>query len=152
MPKPFFFVDSIQFNNQHNMKSILTFALLIPVMSLFIMAHDGPSPGDEYIMELTDNNFQKKVLESDKLTVVDFWAEWCGPCRRVGPVIANLAKEYKGKVNVGKVNVDHNAMISEKYNIRSIPTVLFIKNGKVLDKLVGVSPKSAYVKKIEKYK
>jgi thioredoxin 1 len=150
------------------MKSMLTFALLMPVMSLFILAHSNTMPiinthvkagfstydppGDEYIIELTDNNFQKKVLASDKLTVVDFWAEWCGPCRMVGPVIANLAKEYKGKINVGKVNVDHNAGLCEKYSIRSIPTVLFIKNGKVLDQLIGVSPKSAYVKKINKYK
>jgi thioredoxin 1 len=134
------------------MKSILTFALLMPLMSLFIMSHSGTMPGDEYIIELNDDNFQKKVLASDKLTVVDFWAEWCGPCRTVGPVIASLAKDYKGKINVGKVNVDNNARLSEKYNIRSIPTVLFIKNGKVLDMLIGAYPKSAYVKKIDKYK
>ena len=79
--------------------------------------------------EYTDSNFQTDVLASDKLTVVDFWAEWCGPCRAIGPVIEELSKEYDGKVNVGKVNVDVNPQVSMNYGITSIPAILFIKNG-----------------------
>ena len=97
----------------------------------------------------TDLNFQNEVLSSDKLTVVDFWAEWCGPCRAIGPVIDELSKEYAGKVNVGKVNVEENPKISMDYQITSIPAILFIKVGKVVDKLVGAQPKGYFVKKIE---
>jgi thioredoxin 1 len=103
-------------------------------------------------LEFTDVNFQSNVLESDKLTVVDFWAEWCGPCRAIGPVIEELSKEYDGKVNVGKVNVDNNPEVSMRYGITSIPAILFIKNGQVVDKLVGAQPKGIFVKKIEALK
>lgn len=99
--------------------------------------------------EFTDANFQEKVLSSDKLTVIDFWAEWCGPCRAIGPVIEELSREYEGKVNIGKVNVDHNPQLSINYGITSIPAILFIRNGKVVDKLIGAQPKANFVKKIE---
>jgi thioredoxin 1 len=99
--------------------------------------------------EFNDSNFQNDVLASDKLTVVDFWAEWCGPCRAIGPVIEELSKEYDGKVNVGKLNVDNNPEVSMNYGITSIPAILFIKGGKVVDKLVGAQPKANFVKKIE---
>ena len=99
--------------------------------------------------EFNDANFQTDVLDSDKLTVVDFWAEWCGPCRAIGPVIEELSKEYEGKVNIGKVNVDVNPQVSTNYGITSIPAILFIKNGQVVDKIVGAQPKSNFVKKIE---
>ncbi|MEO7313357.1 MAG: thioredoxin [Bacteroidota bacterium] len=102
-------------------------------------------------LEFTDTNFKADVLDSDKLTVVDFWAEWCGPCRAIGPVIEDLSKEYAGKINVGKVNVDHNPEVSMNYGITSIPAILFIKNGQVVDKLVGAQPKSNFVKKIEQH-
>jgi thioredoxin 1 len=101
--------------------------------------------------EYNDSNFQTEVLSSEKLTVVDFWAEWCGPCRAIGPVIEELSKEYDGKVNVGKVNVDNNPQLSTNFGITSIPAILFIKEGKVVDKLVGAQPKSNFVKKIEQH-
>ena len=100
-------------------------------------------------VELTDANFQTNVLESDKLTVIDFWAEWCGPCRAISPVIEELSKEYQGKVTVGKVNVDHNPNLSVNYGITSIPAILFIKGGKVVDKQIGAVPKSVLDKKIQ---
>ncbi len=100
-------------------------------------------------LEFTDANFQKDVIESDKLTVVDFWAEWCGPCRAIGPVIEELAKQYEGKIKVGKVNVDHNPQVSVNYGITSIPAILFIKGGKIVDKQIGAVPKSVLDKKIQ---
>ncbi|NML40460.1 thioredoxin [Chitinophaga sp. G-6-1-13] len=100
-------------------------------------------------LEFTDANFQTEVLDSDKLTVVDFWAEWCGPCRAIGPVIEELSKDYAGKVNIGKVNVDVNPQISIDYGITSIPAILFIKGGQVVDKQVGAVPKSVLEKKIQ---
>ncbi len=99
--------------------------------------------------EFTDANFQKEVLESDKLTVVDFWAEWCGPCRAIGPVIEELATQYSGKVNIGKVNVDVNSNVSTNFGITSIPAILFFKNGQVVDKQIGAVPKSVLEKKIQ---
>ncbi len=98
--------------------------------------------------EFTDANFQKEVLESDKLTMVDFWAEWCGPCRAIGPVVEELATQYAGKVNIGKVNVDNNSNISTNFGITSIPAILFFKNGQVVDKQIGAVPKSVLDKKI----
>ena len=103
-------------------------------------------------LEFTDANFKTDVLDSDKLSVIDFWAEWCGPCRAIGPVIEELATEYAGKVNIGKVNVDNNPQVSMNYGITSIPAILFVKGGQVVDKLVGAQPKSNFVKKIEQHK
>ena len=100
-------------------------------------------------LEFTDSNFETNVLKSDKLTIVDFWAEWCGPCRAIGPVIEELSKEYDGKINVGKVNVDVNPQVSMNYGITSIPAILFIKGGKVVDKQIGAVPKSILEKKIQ---
>ncbi len=99
----------------------------------------------------TDANFQEQVLNSNKLTVVDFWAPWCGPCLALGPTIDSLSQEYGDKVNVGKVNVDENANLSVKYGITSIPCILFIKNGEVVDKQVGMAPKPALVAKLTKH-
>jgi thioredoxin 1 len=107
--------------------------------------------GKNMALEFTDTNFGADVLASDKLTIVDFWAEWCGPCRAIGPIIEDLGKEYAGKVNVGKLNVDHNPEVSINYGITSIPAILFFKGGKVVDKLVGAQPKGNFVKKIEQH-
>lgn len=88
----------------------------------------------------TDANFETEVINADKLTVVDFWAPWCGPCLALGPTIDGLSKDYEGKVNVGKVNVDENPQLSINYGVTSIPAVLFIKNGQVVDKQIGAAP------------
>lgn len=99
-----------------------------------------------------DENFEVEVLKSDKLTVVDFWAPWCGPCLALGPTIDALAEQYSGQVNIGKVNVDENPNLSVEYGVTSIPCILFIKNGEVVDKMVGAAPKSSFEKKIEQHK
>ncbi|HTO15295.1 MAG TPA: thioredoxin [Edaphocola sp.] len=98
-----------------------------------------------------DENFEAEVLKSDKLSVIDFWAPWCGPCLAIGPTIESLAKEYEGKINVGKVNVDENPNLSVEYGITSIPCVLYMKNGEIVDKQVGAAPKSAFEKKIQQH-
>lgn len=100
-------------------------------------------------LAITDATLDE-VLKSDKPVVIDFWAEWCGPCRMVGPIIDELAKAYEEDVIIGKVDVDNNDEITSKYGIRNIPTILFIKNGEVVDKQVGVAQKTALVEKIEK--
>jgi thioredoxin 1 len=99
--------------------------------------------------EFTDSNFEETTSASDVVAVVDFWAEWCGPCRMITPVIEELSKEYDGRVVVGKLNVDHNPNISMKFGIRSIPTVLVLKNGEVFHKHVGVTTKQNLASKIE---
>jgi thioredoxin 1 len=99
--------------------------------------------------EFTDANFQETALEDGGVAVIDFWAEWCGPCRMITPIIEELSKEYEGKAKIGKVNVDENPEISMKYGIRSIPTILVLKNGEVVDKQVGVTTKKVLTDKIE---
>jgi thioredoxin 1 len=99
-------------------------------------------------LEVTDNNFEQ-LMNSDTPVVIDFWAEWCGPCRMVGPTIDELAEEYAGRVTIGKIDVDSNNDVVTKFGIRNIPTVLFFKDGKMVDKLVGVAQKSSFVTKIE---
>lgn len=99
-------------------------------------------------LELTDANFEEEVLKSDKVTMIDFWAEWCGPCRAIAPVVEELAGEYEGKAKVGKVNVDENPGVASQFGIRNIPTILFIKNGEVVDKQVGAVPKNILANKI----
>ncbi len=100
-------------------------------------------------LEFTDANFQHDVLEADKVAMIDFWAEWCGPCRMVGPIVEELAKEYGSQANIGKVNVDHNPEITQRYRIMNIPTILFVKNGQVVDKQVGAAPKAVLEQKLK---
>jgi len=99
----------------------------------------------------TDSNFGAEVLESNQVSVVDFWAEWCGPCRVVGTEVEELAKDYEGQAVIGKVNVDENPEITTKYGIRNIPTILFIKNGEVVDKQVGAVPKAVLEQKLKSH-
>ena len=100
-------------------------------------------------LEATDGNFEDLVLKSDKPVIVDFWAEWCGPCRMVGPIVEEVGVDYEGKAAVAKVDVDSNPGITAKYGIRNIPTILFFKNGEVADKQVGAVPKSTIVSKLD---
>lgn len=98
---------------------------------------------------LTDDNFEKEVLQSDTPVLVDFWAEWCMPCKMVGPVIEELAKEYEGKIKVGKLNVDQNSQMPSKFGIMSIPSILFFKGGEVVKSMVGAQPREAFKKEID---
>jgi len=98
----------------------------------------------------TDDNFSAEVLKSDIPVVVDFWATWCGPCRMVAPIMEELAEKYEGKVKIGKLDVDENQQTAIKYGVRSIPTVLILKGGQVIDTIIGAVPKIMFIEKIQK--
>lgn len=100
---------------------------------------------------LTDDNFQEEVLKSDKPVLVDFWAEWCGPCRMVAPIVEELAQEYNGSLKVGKVDVDANQKVSMQFGIRSIPTLLIFKGGRVVEQVIGAVPKRALTEKVSRH-
>ena len=102
-------------------------------------------------VEVTDTNFQTEVLKSDTPVLVDFWAEWCGPCKMIAPIVEELAREYDGKLKVGKVDVDSNQQVSMQFGVRSIPTLLIFKHGKVVDQVIGAVPKRLLAEKIAKH-
>ena len=99
-------------------------------------------------LEVNDSNFEEVVVKSDIPVLVDFWAEWCGPCRMIAPIIEEIAEQYKGKALVVKCDVDSSPNVAAKYNIRNIPTVLFFKEGKIADKQVGAVPKNSFLTKL----
>ena len=100
-------------------------------------------------LEITESNFEELVIKSDKPVLVDFWAEWCGPCRMVGPIVDELSNDFEGRAVVGKVNVEAEGGISMKYGIRNIPTLLIFKDGEIVDQQVGVAPKQVLANKLE---
>ena len=100
-------------------------------------------------IEVTDSNFEELILKSDKPALIDFWAEWCGPCRMIGPLVEELSTEYADKAVIAKLNVDENPEVCSKYGIRNIPTILFFKGGEVVDKQVGAVPKNTLAQKID---
>jgi thioredoxin 1 len=105
---------------------------------------------NEKIVNLTKDNFDQEVLHSDKPVLVDFWAQWCGPCRAVAPIIEELTDEYTGKVKVGKINVDEQGELAAQYRVMSIPTIMLFKDGQMADKVIGARSKDEFSKLIDK--
>ena len=105
----------------------------------------------ENVQTFTDSNFEETVMKSGQPVLVDFWAEWCGPCKRLAPTVDALASDYQGKVTVGKLNVDENPKVAEKYQVRGIPTLLLFKGGQVVESVIGLAQKDALKKVIDKH-
>jgi len=102
-------------------------------------------------MEVTQQNFDAEVLKSDKPVLVDFWAEWCGPCKAISPIVEELEKQYEGKIKIGKINVDQQGPLSMQYGVMSIPTLALFKDGKIVDQIVGSVPKTQLESMITKH-
>lgn len=113
-----------------------------------MMKNYTPEQDSDKLLKLTDANFDKQV--SKGLVLVDFWAPWCAPCRMIAPILSELAEDFDGKARIGKLNVDENKTVAGKFGIRSIPTLMLFKDGEVVEKFVGVKPKSAFEKAIKK--
>ena len=103
------------------------------------------------VQEISNNNFQKEVIKSDKITIVDFFADWCGPCRKLSPVMEEIEQELSGKAKFTKINTDNNIDLAKEYQISGIPTLLVFKNGELVERMVGLMPKSSIINNIEKY-
>jgi thioredoxin 1 len=103
------------------------------------------------VLTATDANLETEVLKNSELTLVDFWAEWCGPCKALGPTIDSLADQYEGKVKIYKLNVDENPNAAQRFKVRGIPTIVLLKNGEVVDQLVGNQPKDSFITVIQKH-
>ena len=104
----------------------------------------------ENVIEFTDNGFESDVIKAGTPVLVDFWAEWCGPCKMIGPIIEEIANEYAGRIKVGKMNVDLNSVVPPQYGIRSIPSLLIFKDGAVSDQIVGAVPKNNITEVLDK--
>lgn len=103
------------------------------------------------VQKIDSNNFKSEVIDSNKLTIVDFYADWCGPCRKLGPIIEEIEQEMDGKIKFTKINTDENIEVAKEYQISGLPTLLVVNNGKVLERMVGLMPKSSIITNIEKY-
>ncbi len=106
---------------------------------------------DKNVIELSDDNFETEIVKSETVALIDFWAEWCGPCKAIGPTVEALAGEYEGKLKVGKLNIDNHQLVPQQYNVRSIPTLLFFKGGQVVGQIVGAVPKAKLEEEIQKH-
>ncbi|OLA94823.1 MAG: thioredoxin [Candidatus Melainabacteria bacterium LEY3_CP_29_8] len=104
-----------------------------------------------YVNEINDNNFENEVIKSQNISVVDFWAPWCGPCRKMSAVIDEVASEFEGKINVFKINTDENLKSAKEYSISGLPSILIFKDGKAIERLVGLMPKNTLANNIKKY-
>jgi thioredoxin 1 len=122
---------------------------MLPLALSFSVIDEEISMGDVATVHLTEQTFDEALVANQSVMMVDFWAEWCGPCRAIAPVLEDLARESAGAVTLAKVNVDENPGLAARYGIRSIPTILFVKQGKVADQVIGAVPKSQLKKKLD---
>ncbi len=134
-------------------KTVIACSVLMIVAAALpaCQAEDKAKSAQDSVLQVTDQSFEKEVLKSDKPVLVDFWAPWCGPCRRQGPIVEELSNELKGKVKVAKLNTDENPKTSQAYNIRGIPCLIVFKSGKVADQLVGLRSKEELLQTINKH-
>ena len=115
------------------------------------MEDEGEGMASDKVIQINDNDFDQQVIKGKGLILVDFWAEWCGPCRMVAPILEELAVEYEGQITVTKLNVDDSQGTAARFGIRSIPTILFFKDGSQVDQVIGALPKSAFKSKVQQH-
>lgn len=129
-------------------KTFVDSAVAIAYLQSYTITHPIPIMASDTIITLTEANFESEIANSTVPVIVDFWAEWCGPCRMLGPILDDLAKDQAGKVKIGKVNVDEAPALAAKFNVRSIPMIVFFKDGAAKDTVVGVQSKDALAKRL----